>query len=80
MDGAGIRAIQEPLGHKSLAMTVRYSHLSQDFLQDIVDKLVPPQPEAEAENQTDTITETNGSESAEPTTKSVHEIVNRSVT
>ena len=27
MEGAGIRAIQEALGHKSIAMTVRYSHL-----------------------------------------------------
>ncbi len=38
-DGVSIRAIQEALGHKSLAMTVRYSHLSPDFMQDAVDKL-----------------------------------------
>ena len=40
MKGVGIRAIQAALGHKSLAMTVRYSHLSPDFQQEAVDKLV----------------------------------------
>ena len=46
MAGAGIRAIQEALGHKSIAMTVRYSHLSPDFIQDAVDRLVPQQQES----------------------------------
>ena len=47
-----IRAIQEALGHKSIAMTVRYSHLSPDFIQDAVDRLAPPQEEEPAENRT----------------------------
>ena len=72
MEGAGIRAIQEALGHKSIAMTVRYSHLSPDFLQDIVEKLVPPEFETEDENRTDTRTDTEEIVSAEPLTKSVH--------
>ena len=53
-------------------MTVRYSHLSPDFPQDIVDKLVPPEFESEAENRTDTRTDTEEIASAEPPTKSVH--------
>jgi integrase len=72
MAGVGIRAIQELLGHKSLAMTVRYSHLSQDFQQESVDKLVPPQPEPESENRTDTRTDTEAIASSESPTKSVH--------
>jgi hypothetical protein len=48
-------------------MTVRYSHLSPDFLQDAVDKLAPQQPD-EQSNQTDT----SALESAEPPTDSVH--------
>ena len=71
-DPAAIRAIQEALGHKSIAMTVRYSHLSPDFLQDIVDKLVPPEFETEDEKPTDTRTDTEEIASAEPQTKSVH--------
>jgi site-specific recombinase XerD len=47
-----IRAIQEALGLKSIAMTVRYSHLSPDFIQDAVDRLAPPQEEEPAENRT----------------------------
>jgi integrase len=72
MNGVGIRAIQEALGHKSIAMTVRYSHLSQDFLQEAVDKLVPPEPETGAENRTDTTTDTAALASARPQTESVH--------
>jgi site-specific recombinase XerD len=72
MAGVGIRAIQELLGHKSLAMTVRYSHLSPDFQQEAVDRLVPPEAETDAENQTGTRTDTAASASAESPTKSVH--------
>jgi site-specific recombinase XerD len=71
MSGAGIRAIQEALGHKSIAMTVRYSHLSPDFVQDVVDKLAP-QPAEEPENPSDTRTDTEPLASAKPPTESVH--------
>jgi len=58
MAGQGLRAIQEALGHKSIAMTVRYSHLAQDFMLDVVEKLVPkPEPSPSAES-TDTTTDT----------------------
>jgi hypothetical protein len=56
---------QEALGHKSIAMTVRYSHLSPDFLQDAVDRLAPPQEEEPAENRTDTTRDTSGLEAME---------------
>jgi site-specific recombinase XerD len=70
--GAGIRAIQEALGHKSLAMTVRYSHLTPEFVQDAVDRLVPQTDEATIQERTDTTTDTSALESPEPHTKSVH--------
>lgn len=48
MAGVGLRAVQDALGHKSIAMTVRYSHLAPDFLFDVVEKLVPKPTESEA--------------------------------
>ncbi|MDO9531202.1 MAG: tyrosine-type recombinase/integrase [Deltaproteobacteria bacterium] len=36
MNGVGLKAVQELLGHASLAMTMRYAHLSQGHLQDAV--------------------------------------------
>ena len=67
-----IRAIQEALGHKSIAMTVRYSHLSPDFVQDAVDRLAAQQSPDEQPNPTDTPTDTRALESAKPPTESVH--------
>lgn len=72
MAGASIRAIQEALGHKSIAMTVRYSHLSPDFIQDAVDRLAPQQQEELAENQTDTRTDTSELEAMETGSTLVH--------
>lgn len=51
-------------------MTVRYSHLSPDFVQDVVDKLAP-QPAEEPISQTGTI-DTESLASAKPPTESVH--------
>lgn len=39
MSGANINVIQQLLGHKSIKMTLRYSHLSQEHLQGAVNKL-----------------------------------------
>jgi hypothetical protein len=52
-------------------MTVRYSHLCPDFLQDAVDKFAR-QPAEEPANSSDTRTDTDDLASAKPTTQSVH--------
>jgi integrase len=56
MAGAGIASIQRALGHKSISMTMRYAHLTEDFMQDVVERLVrPPRTEeAAGYSQTDT--------------------------
>lgn len=58
MAGVGLRGVQDALGHKSVAMTVRYSHLAPDFLFDVVDKLVSPSAEVRSGKPTDTTTDT----------------------
>jgi len=58
MAGVGIRAIQDALGHKSIAMTVRYSHLAPDFLLDVVEKLVPKPAEGDSAEPTQTAART----------------------
>jgi site-specific recombinase XerD len=59
MAGVGIRAVQEALGHKSIAMTVRYSHLAPDFMADAVEKLVPSEAVEAAASPSDTRTDTD---------------------
>jgi site-specific recombinase XerD len=54
MAGVGLRAIQDALGHKSIAMKVRYSHLAPNFLLDVVEKLVPAPKVTQSEERTDT--------------------------
>jgi integrase len=49
MRGASLRAVQEFLGHKSLAMTTRYAHLSHEYQLGVVELLDSP---------TDTTTDT----------------------
>ena len=36
MRKAGLKAVQELLGHKDIKMTMRYAHLSEDFKKDAV--------------------------------------------
>jgi hypothetical protein len=55
----------------SFAMTVRYSHLSLDFIQDAVDRLASPHEEP-AENRTETTIDTSELEAMETGSKSVH--------
>jgi hypothetical protein len=57
MQGVNLRAVQEALGHKSIAMTVRYSHLSPDFQLEAVERLVPASQRSPGE-PSDTATDT----------------------
>jgi len=72
MAGVGLRATQDALGHKTIAMTVRYSHLAPDFLQDIVDKLVPKPAEAQSAEPTDTTTDTRAFQPVEAEAAHIH--------
>jgi hypothetical protein len=72
MSRVGLRAVQDALGHKSVAMTVRYSHLAPDFLQVVVDKLVLKPAEAVQDERTDTTTYTSAFTRLEPQPSHVH--------
>jgi integrase len=39
MQGVGLRTVQQILGHKEIKMTMRYSHLSPEYVQKAVEKL-----------------------------------------
>jgi hypothetical protein len=69
MFGVGIGTIQLALGHKSIAMTVRYSHFAPDYMMDAVEKLVPPSVKPK---RRDTTTDTAALASARPQSDSVH--------
>jgi site-specific recombinase XerD len=72
MAGVGLRATQDALGHKSIAMTVRYSHLAPDFLLNVVEKLVPQTPETDSAEPTDTTTDTSAFSRLEPQSAHIH--------
>jgi integrase len=40
MSGAGLREIGDILGHKSISMTMRYSHLTDDFKYKAISRMV----------------------------------------
>jgi hypothetical protein len=54
MAGVDLRSVQELLGHKTIGMTVRYSHLAPTHLQEAVERLTA--------KPTDTTTDTGRSE------------------
>ncbi|HXP79062.1 MAG TPA: site-specific integrase [Verrucomicrobiae bacterium] len=72
MAGVGLRATQDALGHKSVAMTVRYSHLAPDFLLNVVEKLVPQPPADASAEPTDTSTDTDAFSRVEPQSPHMH--------
>ena len=51
MSGTPLRTVAELLGHKSLAMVYRYSHLSPDHLRDAVDRLSTGAESVQSETQ-----------------------------
>jgi integrase len=51
MSGVDLRTVQELMGHKTIAMTVRYSHLARTHLQEAVERL--------SARRTDTSTDTD---------------------
>jgi site-specific recombinase XerD len=72
MAGVGLRATQDALGHKSVAMTVRYSHLAPDFLLNVVEKLVPQPSAITSAEPTDTTTDTSTFSRPEPQSAHMH--------
>jgi integrase len=66
MAGVGLRATQDALGHKSVAMTVRYSHLAPDFLLNVVEMLVPQPSAVTSAEPTDTTTDTSALSRVDP--------------
>jgi integrase len=51
MSGAPLRTVAELLGHKTLAMVHRYSHLSPDHLRDAVDRLSTGAPSVHTDTE-----------------------------
>ena len=58
MAGVDLRTVQELMGHKSIEMTVRYSHLAPKHTLAAVERLTATEPV----NSTDTRTSTGTSE------------------
>lgn len=54
MAGVDLRTIQELLGHKSIAMTVRYSHLAPAHTLAAVERLAGANPEGSTDTRTST--------------------------
>jgi len=61
MSGVDLRTVQELLGHKSIAMTVRYSHLSPTHTLAAVERLAGPTPDAPSDTKTSTSPTAQGS-------------------
>jgi site-specific recombinase XerD len=58
MSGVNLRSVHEALGHKGIAMTVRYAHLAPDYQLAAVERLVESFPSPWPESPTGTRTDT----------------------
>ena len=54
MAGVDIRTVQEIMGHKTLAMTMRYSHLSGEHLSQAVNRISSGKISERTDTKTDT--------------------------
>jgi site-specific recombinase XerC len=54
MRGGDLKALQEILGHTTLAMTMKYAHLSSGHKMDAVQRLVKPKTKELTDTNTDT--------------------------
>jgi integrase len=54
MEGTDLRTVQELMGHKTIAMTMKYAHLSQGHKRDAVQRLVKPKKMDRTDTRTDT--------------------------
>ncbi len=66
MRGVDIRTVQELMGHQSIAMTVRYSHLAPRHLLAAVERLVEPNQPTQTASPTDTRTDTSAERATAP--------------
>ena len=53
MAGVDIRLVQEIMGHKTLAMTMRYSHLSGGHLNEAINRISKGEISERTDTQTD---------------------------
>lgn len=70
MAGVDIRTVQELLGHKTIAMTVRYSHLAPKHTLAAVERLDTP-----TETPTDTTTDTKGLEQVATEVQTLQQVI-----
>jgi len=54
MEGTDLRTVQELMGHKTIAMTMKYAHLSPGHKRDAVQRLVKPKKTDRTDTRTDT--------------------------
>jgi integrase len=59
MAGVDLRTVQELMGHKTVAMTIRYSHLAPSHQKEAVERLVSVQSQRTTAASTDTRTDTS---------------------
>jgi integrase len=62
MAGVDLRTVQELMGHKTVAMTIRYSHLAPAHQRDAIERLVTLPTLTPTKVATDIRTDTNGSD------------------